>query len=686
MTPPGEMRPSPSEGLDSFAAARRLASRLEDSDDAEVQSERMEDEPGIPQFPGYLVERELGRGTGGVVYSATISESGRPVAIKLFRADLGDSAEAARIWCEIQYLSKLRLTCIPLLIDYGLVCGRLYVVTDRIEGVSLVDHCASKSLGRDQRVELLARVSDAVQALHEQGVLHRDIKPENVLITAAGTPVLVDLGLATPVPEALGREPPSGCSAAGTPSFMSPEQARGDSTALSTRSDVYSIGAVAYLLLAGAPPHDLACPLPEALHRIAEREPRDPRQLDPSIPRPLASILRRATARSPSDRYSSAAALAADLRRWRAGDRPEAMPQTAFTRLVRFGLRRPVLSSAILSVATSLAIIGVSMSLVTWRYGIPHRVELDVNGQSVARLVSRGGGVLHLWDAKIHEGISSAFELSGPGERLAVVGFSNSAPIPHSNELCAFDVLSPDEPVWSSGDGPPRIVMPPPISKVEGDRFEVSWAFGADVFPDVPGDEVVAGHTHVLSSPTCIRVYDRHGAVRFQAWHDGHLSSGYWLPKPRLLVCCGVNSETRTQNRVGGDSARSTFPVVVFAVEVALDSLAEEWIRTTDGLGTHVPRWYRCLLPLDHPSLGRMHHTAVLEPPPVDRDPQAWIRLSLHLDRAPSAGIGFILDASGVEDRDARIVNSNYEARFGEGFPTLELGEFPGRADTRVSP
>src|SRR5204863_9833043 len=138
-------------------------------------------------------------------------------------------------------------------------------------------------------VALLAKVADAVQTLHEHGVIHRDLKPANILIDRRGEPVLVDLGLARTENDL--SVTLTGDGPLGTIAFMSPEQARGEQTKISTRSDVYSLGATAYLLLTGQTPHNLAVPLHEAIRRITTESGRPPHRLDSSLPKPLAAIL-----------------------------------------------------------------------------------------------------------------------------------------------------------------------------------------------------------------------------------------------------------------------------------------------------------------------------------------------------------------------------------------------------------
>jgi serine/threonine protein kinase len=206
-------------------------------------------------------------------------------------------------------LSELRLPCLPQLRDFGEAEGRLYLVTDFIEGRALDEHCAAESLSLRQRVAVLARVAHALQSLHERRLIHRDIKPANILIGAHGDVVIVDLGIAALFGENATQTITSEGVPIGSPAFMSPEQARGERSSITTRSDVYSLGATAYRILTGSTPHDTDTSLGEAIRRVGQDAPRDPIALRHGLPRALAAVLRRCVAPDPRDRYPTAEGL-----------------------------------------------------------------------------------------------------------------------------------------------------------------------------------------------------------------------------------------------------------------------------------------------------------------------------------------------------------------------------------------
>lgn len=295
----------------SFPAASRLIGMLlQDDDDTNEGSD-------LPKIAGYLIDRLLGKGGGGKVYLAFREQGGERVAIKLLNRSLGANARAdKRAWRELDVLSELRVPGVPPVSDYGIADGRLYITTAHVEGMTLDDHCDQKGLDARQRVELLLKVAVVLQSLHERGVIHRDVKPSNVIVGNDDQPVIIDFGIAS----LLGQDGSESLTVAGAPigtvGFMAPEQARGEKDQLSTRTDVYGLGATACLLLTGQTPHDVNVPFHEAIRRVAQDPPRNPEILNQSLPASLAQIIVRATASNPEDRYPSAAAFGDDLKRW----------------------------------------------------------------------------------------------------------------------------------------------------------------------------------------------------------------------------------------------------------------------------------------------------------------------------------------------------------------------------------
>lgn len=299
-------------------AGRRLFSAVfEQSVDAVCTSDQ-------PQIDGYQLLQQLPSGGSGDVFYAVRHGSDRPCAVKILRQTAADQARTRRAWRELDVLQQLDLPFVPRLYDYGVCEGNLYFATEFIEGLPLDEYCRVQQLASEARVKLLRTLAEQVQRLHERGVLHRDLKPSNILVDLYGQIHIIDFGIAHMIDggEATITEPGA---VVGSPAFMAPEQARGERTRVSTRTDVYALGAVAFLLLAGEPPHPAALSRHDLLKRVATEPCRRPRQVKPTLPKPLAAVIARATSFDPAQRYASAQELADELQRCLDGRPVESM-------------------------------------------------------------------------------------------------------------------------------------------------------------------------------------------------------------------------------------------------------------------------------------------------------------------------------------------------------------------------
>jgi len=287
----------------------------------------------MQQLGRYEIVAELGRGAMGAVFRARDPKIDRTVAIKTIAVPGASSQDAEhfrqRFFREAQAAGRLSHPGIVTIFDVGEdeATNTPFIVMECVEGKPLDQLAAASPSGRLLRetvLDLLQHIAEALDYAHSQSIVHRDIKPANILVTASGRPKIADFGIAkismveTTLPGQV----------VGTPAYMSPEQLNGKP--VDGRSDLFSLGVIAYWLLTGVKPFDGAT-FTEICVQVVTKDPAPPSQIDPGISPDADYVLFRALAKDPAMRYQRGTEFAADLKDLRAGARPRSLAQLAPT-------------------------------------------------------------------------------------------------------------------------------------------------------------------------------------------------------------------------------------------------------------------------------------------------------------------------------------------------------------------
>ncbi len=318
------------------------------------------DGQSLGQLNQYTICRELARGASGTVFAAIDPQTNTQVAIKYIRST--DAQVLRRVEREARAISQVRHpNVISILSVETSVDGRLFLVMPLASGNSLAELIqAPQDLPFEKSVSIIMQIADGLTAVHDKGLIHRDIKPSNIMVNANGDACLTDFGLAAFVDE---ESSLTGTDVlVGTPSYMSPEQARNQQP-LDARSDLYSLGVTFYECLTGA--RLFRGPVHQVLQQIQDAEPPRPRLINAQIPAALEAICLKAIQKDPELRYQSLAGLCEDLHAWQHGKPVLARLPTWWGRLQKWIYRDPRLAIA---TAGIIAAIGLGIA-ATWYYG-----------------------------------------------------------------------------------------------------------------------------------------------------------------------------------------------------------------------------------------------------------------------------------------------------------------------------
>lgn len=282
------------------------------------------------------------------MYEAEQANPKRLVAIKVIKPGLASDTTVQRFELEAEVLGRLQHPGIAHIYEAGAVVSggarQPFFVMELVRGQPITQYVRNKRLGVRQQLELLVRVCEAVQYAHERGVLHRDLKPGNIMVDELGQPKILDFGLAKIIDTdaSHGSLETIGGQVLGTLPYMSPEQARGGSETLDTRSDIYALGVVAYEILSGRLPHSLSREMmAEAVRVICEEDPAPLSSADRDLAGDIETIVGKAMSKERERRYTSALDLASDIRHYLADEPIAARRPTKWYRFTKYSKRHP---------------------------------------------------------------------------------------------------------------------------------------------------------------------------------------------------------------------------------------------------------------------------------------------------------------------------------------------------------
>ena len=321
------------------------------------------------QIGSYRIQKRLGEGGMGVVFEAVQESPRRTVALKLLHPLRSSPAQLRRLQRESDLLGRLHHPGIAQVFEAGNYDAgqgpQPYFAMELVKGTDIRSYCANQELDLRARLSLLGRVCDAVDHAHDRGIIHRDLKPENILVDPYGQPKVLDFGIARSMgTDTFATRMTHEGSIIGTLAYMAPEQLGGQDQDISHRSDVYSLGVVAYELVSGQLPFELeGLGLPTALAVLKNADARSLGSVNPGLDKDIEWVIGQAMRREAAGRYSSAAALGSDLRRFLNFEPVHARPPSYVYRLGRLARKHRGFFVAIGLVILSLAL-GLGWALI----------------------------------------------------------------------------------------------------------------------------------------------------------------------------------------------------------------------------------------------------------------------------------------------------------------------------------
>jgi serine/threonine-protein kinase len=300
----------------------------------------------------------------GVVYKARQEGLNRLVALKMVIAgEHAGEGQLERFRIEGEAVASLQHPNIVQIFEVGKRDGLPFFSLEFVDGGSLAQTIGGKPVAPRRAAEIMEALARAMGLAHERGIIHRDLKPANVLMSVQGTPKITDFGLAKRI-ESDSQQTRSG-TLMGTPSYMAPEQARGETHAIGPPADIYALGAILYEMLTSRPPFQGATMM-DTLDQVCNQEPVPPTRLQPKLSRDLETVCLKCLQKEARKRYATANELADDLQRFLQGEPIKARPVGPVERAWRWCRRNPRVASlsAAVAVLGAALTVGLVLSLV----------------------------------------------------------------------------------------------------------------------------------------------------------------------------------------------------------------------------------------------------------------------------------------------------------------------------------